>query len=637
MRKSLPGRLPALSAAAFAALLAGRCAGAPAGPAVGPAEGAGHPMVGRLAPGFAVQDPSGPWIPSENFRDKPMALLLFRPGAPFAPELAREFSRMRADRSFVPVVFLGLVRDDSIETVRRFGRTHGIDMPLMRDPGAVARAFGVGDRPAAILVDGDGVVRFRLDGFAGPLYRPRLEAVVAAARALPRAAAEAGTGTLDLDWTENPRAPVFAARARDGRTFDLAKQRGKPVVLVFFDQECPHCDRDLPALLPVLRQFRPRGVAAAFVATAERGTTLGAFVKKHGIEFPVIVDEDRALFARYESTRTPDTFFIDGDGTVRFRERGDRPDRADLTRLQLRLLLGEAPAGLAAGLPSGRYAGDGVCRSCHLEEYRDWLMTPHSIAWDSLAQGEKWRDPECVGCHVTGKDRPGGFASPETTPHMVHVQCEVCHGMGGGHPAGSPAGPAMADTCDGCHTGKFVLNFDKGEALALMAHRERPDAAKLFKYSELQRRRLEQINTRRLEKFKAGVAYVGAEACRDCHRPQYDQWSRTRHAAAFAVLFKSDRGADRNCTPCHTTGAGRKGGFGDKDLKDRPMTHVQCEVCHGPGADHVQAPPALKKATVYGITDQCSVCIVQGVCLTCHDRRNDPDFDLDAALPLVTH
>jgi peroxiredoxin len=595
-------------------------------------------MVGRLAPGFAAQDPSGVWLPSENFRGKPLALLFLRPGAPFAPEVAREFSRLRDDRSFVPVVFLGLALEDSTERVKQFARTHGISLPLLRDPGPVARVFGVGDLPAVVLVDAEGVIRYRLDGVAGSRYRSRLDATVAAIRRLPRAAEEAGSGALDLTWTENPRAPVFAARARDGRTFDLARQRGRVVVLVFFDQDCPHCDRDLPGLVPVLRELRGRGVAAAGIATAERGATLAEFIKKHGIDFPVVVDGGRDIFKQYESTRTPDTFFIDREGFVRFRERGDRPDRAALARLQLRLLLGDSPADLAAGLPAGRYSGDGVCRSCHLEQYRDWLLTPHSIAWDSLAAGEKWRDPECVGCHVTGRGRPGGFAEAETSLHMVNVQCEVCHAAGGGHPDGAPPDlAAMAGTCDACHTGKFVLNFDKDEALALMAHRDRPDMAKRFRYSDLQRQRLEQINKRRLEKFRSGVAYVGAESCRDCHRPQYDQWIRTRHAAAFAVLLRQDRGADPACTPCHTTGAGRRGGFGDRDLEDRPMTHVQCEVCHGPGEDHLKAPPALKKATIYGITNQCSVCIIQGVCATCHDRANDPDFDLETALPLVSH
>jgi hypothetical protein len=379
-------------------------------------------------------------------------------------------------------------------------------------------------------------------------------------------------------------------------------------------------------------------VAAIGIVARDGEGTLRPFLKKHGIDFPVIVDGARAIFAKYESTRTPDTFLIDRNGFIRFRERGDRADRGDLTRLQLRLLLGDDPARLAASLPRGRHVGDGACRTCHLAEYQDWLRTPHSIAWDSLAKGDKWRDPECVPCHVTAKDRPGGYVDPEGTSHMLNVQCEVCHGEGGGHPTGATVDfETMSGTCASCHTGKFVLNFDLGEAMVLMAHTEQPDMKKLFRYSDLQRQRLEQINKRRLEKFKSGVAYVGAAACRDCHHAQYDQWERTPHAAAFTRLLRQDRGADPACTPCHTTGAGHTGGFGDKEAPGGQMTHVQCEVCHGPGEDHVKAPPGLEKETIYGITDQCSFCIIQGVCATCHDQANDPDFDIEAALPLVQH
>ncbi len=599
--------------------------------------GVDHPRVGSRGPNFAAQDPSGPWIPLDGLKERPVALLFFRTGAASAAELVSDFGRFRNDPSFAPTVFLG-IDADSIERIKQFVKTRGATLPILQDPGTIARSYGVGELPAVVLLDSDHVVRFQLDGYLGRDYRPRLDATVAALHDLPHIPKQAEK-SLEVAYSENPRAPLFEARDLEGRRVDLAALKGRVVVLNFFDQECPHCRKDLPLLVPVLREFRARGIAAFGITSRDLGGGLRRYLKDHGIDYPVIVDPGRAIFARYESTRTPDTVFIDKDGFVRFREQGERPDRTDLTRLQLRLLLGkEDPAILAARLPKDRFAGDGVCRACHLREYRDWLLTPHSIAWDSLQKGEKWRDRECVACHVTGPGLPGGFVNAEATSQMTNVQCEVCHGPGGGHPEQAHLdAQSIARVCTGCHTGKFVLNFDRDEALGLVAHRDHPDMEKLFRYSGLQRQRLEEINKRRLEKFKSGVAYVGADACRDCHRPEYDQWSRTPHAGAFATLLQAGRGRDTTCVPCHTTGLGHNGGLGQERPSQPAMTNVQCEVCHGPGEDHVKAPRELKKETIYGITNQCSFCIIQGVCATCHDQANDPRFDIDRALPLVRH
>ena len=633
------GRRRGAALAAAGVLLLAACGGGAGPDTIGPNEGVHHPMVGRRAPDFAAQDPSGPWLPSSSLKDRPMALLFFRPGAPFAPDLAREMGRMRSDPSFHSIVFLGIAQD-SLDRIKEYIRVQNLSLPLMRDPGTIAQEYGIGEFPTIVLIDDDGVVRFRMDGYLGRQFQPRLNATEAALRELPHLGAPKGV-TVDLVYTEHPRAPVFSARELDGRTVSLAALKGQVIVLNFFDQVCPHCQRDLPLMAPVLREFRSRGVTAIGVSSRDAGGQMRKFLKEHGVDYPVVIDPGREIFRQYDSTRTPDTFFIDRDGFVRFREHGDRADRAEVTRLQLRLLLGEEPKALAASLPKDRYWGDGACRSCHEREYADWLLTPHSIAWDSLEKGEKWRDPECVGCHVTGRGHAGGYSDPEKTPQMVNIQCEVCHGIGGGHPAGKPGASldpvAMKGICASCHTGKFVLNFDPDEALHMVAHQDHPDLDKMFKYSDAQRQRLDAINTRRLEKFKSGVPYVGAAACRDCHAAEYEHWTHTPHAAAFAVILQAGRGHDATCTPCHTTGFGHKGGFGDKEAPGGAMTHVQCEVCHGPGGDHVKAPAALKKSTIYGITDQCSFCIIQGVCATCHDQANDPKFDIERALPLVRH
>jgi hypothetical protein len=39
-------------------------------------------------------------------------------------------------------------------------------------------------------------------------------------------------------------------------------------------------------------------------------------------------------------------------------------------------------------------------------------------------------DKNCLRCHTTGYDMPGGFKSLEETPKLINVQCEGCHGPG---------------------------------------------------------------------------------------------------------------------------------------------------------------------------------------------------------------
>ena len=45
----------------------------------------------------------------------------------------------------------------------------------------------------------------------------------------------------------------------------------------------------------------------------------------------------------------------------------------------------------------------------------------------------KTHDSECLACHTTGYGEPSGFESIETTPDLVGVQCEACHGPGEAH------------------------------------------------------------------------------------------------------------------------------------------------------------------------------------------------------------
>lgn len=91
------------------------------------------------------------------------------------------------------------------------------------------------------------------------------------------------------------------------------------------------------------------------------------------------------------------------------------------------------------------YIGVENCMLCHMPHFESWSETRMSKSYELLKPGARVeakmkaglnpnedysKNGACLGCHVTGWEKPGGFTSLEETPDMVGVQCEMCHGPG---------------------------------------------------------------------------------------------------------------------------------------------------------------------------------------------------------------
>ena len=85
------------------------------------------------------------------------------------------------------------------------------------------------------------------------------------------------------------------------------------------------------------------------------------------------------------------------------------------------------------------YVGVEACTKCHASQRKFWNQTSHAAAYATLSSQHKEFNLDCVGCHVTGYGKPGGY--PEVgknwteeeklrAPLMEGVGCESCHGPG---------------------------------------------------------------------------------------------------------------------------------------------------------------------------------------------------------------
>jgi hypothetical protein len=119
--------------------------------------------------------------------------------------------------------------------------------------------------------------------------------------------------------------------------------------------------------------------------------------------------------------------------------------------------------------------------------------------------------------------------------------------------------------------------------------------------------------------------YVTSETCGACHKTEYAIWKQTLHAHAFAALETKQRVFDTSCVGCHSVGFQKQGFI---NIKATPQfANVQCESCHGPGAEHVKLPAAGNYKTP----------AAPASCVVCHDRENSPDFVFEKYWPVVAH
>ena len=126
------------------------------------------------------------------------------------------------------------------------------------------------------------------------------------------------------------------------------------------------------------------------------------------------------------------------------------------------LAAGEANVKAAAGKPvavvakgQASYVGMEACVDCHSDQTDFWNKTIHASAWKTLIDRGQQFDLSCIGCHVTGWERPGGSNLAHNT-NLRDVQCETCHGPGSIHVAKGglekPAAVHLAPPPDLCAT-----------------------------------------------------------------------------------------------------------------------------------------------------------------------------------------
>ena len=111
----------------------------------------------------------------------------------------------------------------------------------------------------------------------------------------------------------NP-APVFVMS--DGvQTVDLARLKGKAVVLNLWATYCAPCVEELPSLLAL--QERMPGLAVVAVSTDQDDAIYRKFLVRHHVDVTTVRDADQKVNQMYGTVLIPETYIIDREGIIR--------------------------------------------------------------------------------------------------------------------------------------------------------------------------------------------------------------------------------------------------------------------------------------------------------------------------------
>jgi peroxiredoxin Q/BCP len=122
------------------------------------------------------------------------------------------------------------------------------------------------------------------------------------------------------------KAPDFTLSGTGSRSYSLSEFRGKPVVRVFYPgDDSPVCTKQLNTYNNELEQFS--GVGAQVIAiSAQDMASHDKFANKHGFQFPLLSDPDKAVAEAY-GTVGPlgfprrSVFVINADGVITYAHR----------------------------------------------------------------------------------------------------------------------------------------------------------------------------------------------------------------------------------------------------------------------------------------------------------------------------
>jgi len=121
-------------------------------------------------------------------------------------------------------------------------------------------------------------------------------------------------------------APAWELRSVEGRLVKSTEFQGKVVIVDFWATWCRPCREEIPGFIELQKQYGDKGLAVVGISLDEGATEpVKAFIKKLGMNYPVVMGTPEVVAAFGEIEGLPVTFILDRQGKIAAKHVGYAP------------------------------------------------------------------------------------------------------------------------------------------------------------------------------------------------------------------------------------------------------------------------------------------------------------------------
>ena len=133
-------------------------------------------------------------------------------------------------------------------------------------------------------------------------------------------------------------APAFRSTDAAGTTASFPDDfTGKPLVIRFWADWCKYCESEMQAIEQVYQRHQQKGLRILAINTGQDARTVTDYIKKIGVSYPALLDEQSTIARSYGVVGLPTTFFVDAGGVIRAKIVGEA-DEATFERHAVKLI-----------------------------------------------------------------------------------------------------------------------------------------------------------------------------------------------------------------------------------------------------------------------------------------------------------